>query len=142
MKRIGDVIRVGAGICLIVVCLLTAWSSAKQVYYGLVYPSFYLNLVVALTTLVTWPLLAIAAIGLLRRKQWAYWVAYVAAFLNLIPGYLLIPFAGYVVNRLFSPQAALIILVYGLNAVFVTLLVFAQVATRPSTARNPGITAF
>ncbi|MFH1730490.1 MAG: hypothetical protein ABIF82_02425 [Planctomycetota bacterium] len=78
----------------------------------------------------TWVLLLVASIGLLQRKRWSFWLLYVAALLNLAPGYIFVPFAGRLIGPLLDPTVSVYILFYGVNAAFVMLLVFAHVATR------------
>ena len=129
MSRIGHYIRVGAAMCLVVVCLRTAWWSAKLVYNSVVHALTGLDVLLGVAMALTWVLLLVASIGLLRRKRWAFWLLYVAALLNLAPGYIFVPFVG-LISPLLDPTVSVYILFYGVNAAFVMLLVFAHVVTR------------
>ncbi len=124
-------IRIGAAICLIVVCLHTAQFSAKYVYNAIANASMAADVLLGAATALTWILLLTGSIGLLVKKRWAFWLIYVAAALNIVPGYFFVPFVGLIFRHV-DPMVALIVLFYGGNTVFLTLLILAHVVTRPS----------
>ena len=130
MNRLGHYIRIAAGISLLAVCALTAWSSAKQVYYGILYSSMALHVLLAVATALAWALFCAGGLGLIMNQAWAFWFVYAAAVLNLGPGYVLVPLIGMLVAACLDPLPAMIVSLYGVNLAFIALLVFAHVATR------------
>lgn len=121
MTRTDDHLRIGAAICLLVVCILTAYDSAHHVGANLFQPSMVLDFVLGLITLATWILMVAGAVGLLKRRRWGYWLVYVAALLNIVPGYVFIPFLGDVIVPMFNPEY-LFLIVFGINVGFVILV--------------------
>lgn len=139
MTRLGSYIRIAAGICLLTVCMLALSNPTdlRSVYYRIFHPSMFenvlvgaMNTLVAVTEVLAWSLFCAGGIGLIFNKRWAFWLVYAASILNLSAGYTLVPFARMIINRWFDPMLAMIVSLYGINALFIALLVFAHLATR------------
>ena len=108
------------GVCVIVSAAYSVWPTLRLARALFPITSLFPFL---FASLVTWTLLVVGGLGLLKCRPWAFVLIYIAAGLNYFPGFSFIPFADRAAMLFLPVHGAQLLATVGVNLLVVMLLI-------------------